>query len=482
MNTMIDDHDLLQQYATTRSDEPFGELVRRHLDIVYAAALRQTHGNVHLAKEITQSVFTDLARKAGTLNRRTILVGWLHTAVRFAATKAMRSAARRERHERAAATEMNDELHSSEPPIDPAQLQPVIDAAIGDLKPREREAVLMRFFEHREFADLGARLALSESAARSCVDRALKKMRASLERHGVKSSTAALAVALGHQSVVAAPIGLAAVVTTQATTIAAAATTVAPATLFFLSMTKLHCGLIGALAIGSGLGIAVGIQLADRNRELAQLRPQSALVADLQRENQALRRRLAETRPPAEVNPPSTPSTAAPAPSAAMQAPPSAVASRNIVDDLVKVEEIQNHGAATPAAAFQTIVWAAMQGKTDALANVLMLEPGAVEVGDAFVRQLSPDKRSIYKSANHLVALITEKEVLEKGSKMLILDTKHHDDARASVSVLLSDTEKGRKHPYVKEIQLVRVGSQWGLPIRKEVVEGTIQKLREDPK
>jgi RNA polymerase sigma factor (sigma-70 family) len=476
---MLDDHDLLHQYATTRSNEPFGELVRRHLDLVYAAALRQTHGNVHLAHEIAQSVFTDLARKAGTLNRRTILVGWLHTAVRFAATKAMRSAARRERHERAAATEMNDELHTSDPPIDPAQLQPVIDAAIGDLKPREREAVLMRFFERREFAELGARLALSESAARSCVDRALKKMRASLERHGVKSSTAALAVALAKQSAFAAPLELAAAVTTHATA-AAAAVSLAPATLFFLSMTKLHYGLIGALAIGSGLGIAVSIQLADRNRELAQLRQQSTLVADLQRENQALRRRLAETRPSAEVNPPSTPSTAAPAPSAAVQAPPSAVASRNIVDDLVNVEDIQNHGAATPEAAFQTIVWAAMQGETDALANVLMLEPGAVEVGDAFVRQLPPDKRSIYKSANHLVALITEKEVLEKGSKMLILDTKLHDDAKASISVLLSDTDKGRKHPYVKEIHLVRVGNRWGLPIRKEVVEGTIDRLRKD--
>lgn len=472
---MTEDHDLLHQYATTRSDAPFAELVRRHVDLVYSAALRQTNRNVHLAQEVTQMVFTDLARKAGSINRRTILIGWLHTAVRFAASKAVRSATRRERHERAAAVDMNEAAEATEALLDPDQLQPVIDVAIGKLKPREREAVLMRFFESRDFAEVGTRLAISESAARSCVDRALRKMRASLEGLGVRSSTAALSLALSQQSTVAAPVDFAVAVCANAT--AAASHSVAPAALLFLSMTKTNYALIGALTICSGLGVAVAVRLADRERELEQLRPQAMLATEVRKGDLAFRKGSEDTS--------STPAISAPVVTAARvsqntPAAPSAVSSRNILEDLVKVEEIQNQGAATPAAAFQTIVWAAMQGQTDALAKVLVLEPSAVELGEAYLRQLPPQQRSTYKSANHLVALITEKEVLEKGSKMLILDTKLTGESKASVSVLLSDTDKGRKHPYVKEIHLVRVGNQWGLPIRKEVVESTIKRLREN--
>ena len=92
---MRDDHDLLLLHEKDPTGEAFGELVRRLLDLVYAAALRQTGGNTHLARDVAQSVFADLARKAGSFNRRAVLVGWLHTAVRFAAAKAKREATRR---------------------------------------------------------------------------------------------------------------------------------------------------------------------------------------------------------------------------------------------------------------------------------------------------------------------------------------------------------------------------------------------------
>lgn len=44
-------------------------------------------GDPHLAQDVAQTVFSDLARKALALARRTNLSGWLYTSARFAAAK-----------------------------------------------------------------------------------------------------------------------------------------------------------------------------------------------------------------------------------------------------------------------------------------------------------------------------------------------------------------------------------------------------------
>src|SRR6266480_1882629 len=85
---MTDDGQLLQQYTRERSESAFGELVTRHIDLVYSAALRVAGGDRHLAEDVTQMVFIDLARKARNLPRDVLLAGWLHRHTCYTAAKA----------------------------------------------------------------------------------------------------------------------------------------------------------------------------------------------------------------------------------------------------------------------------------------------------------------------------------------------------------------------------------------------------------
>lgn len=199
---MIDDGALLRQYLEERSEEAFTELVRRHLSVVYFAALRRVGGDRHLADDVAQSVFADLAKKAATLKDRPVLVGWLYTSTRFAAAQAVRAEQRRRTHEQEA--QAMQELHST-PEANWEQLRPVIDGAMDDLNEQEREIVLLRFFERLPLAEVGARFSISTDAARMRVDRALDKLRGLLARRGIASTSTALGAVVATQSGVAAP-------------------------------------------------------------------------------------------------------------------------------------------------------------------------------------------------------------------------------------------------------------------------------------
>jgi RNA polymerase sigma factor (sigma-70 family) len=253
---MLDDAQLLSRYAKDRSEGAFAELVQRHISLVYTAALRQVGGDAHLAHDVTQEVFTDLARKARALADRPVLAGWLFTATRFAAAKQVRAARRRRAREQEAHAMNQIRPDSAEP--DWERLRPVLDDVLAELGEADREAVLLRFFEGRAFATVGTRLLLTEDAARMRVDRALEKLRVALGRRGITSTAAALGVALANQAVVAAPAGLASTVTTAA--LAGAVTggsTAILATIFStmstIKTTAIVTGVIAVFATGAAI-------------------------------------------------------------------------------------------------------------------------------------------------------------------------------------------------------------------------------------
>src|SRR5882762_1911394 len=93
------DAELLSDYVANKSEAAFGEIVRRYADFVYSAALRQL-GDPDRARDVSQVVFADLARKAGSLRANTLLIGWLCHGARLAALEQLRTDRRRQHRER----------------------------------------------------------------------------------------------------------------------------------------------------------------------------------------------------------------------------------------------------------------------------------------------------------------------------------------------------------------------------------------------
>src|SRR5215831_1868558 len=131
----VTDSDLLQQFIRNESDQAFTSIVERYINVVHSVALRHT-ANAHHAEEITQAVFIILARRAKSLDRKTVLSGWLYQATRLTAANFIRSEVRRSKREQEAFMQSSVEATSSQPIW--AELSPLLDAAMARLRPVDR--------------------------------------------------------------------------------------------------------------------------------------------------------------------------------------------------------------------------------------------------------------------------------------------------------------------------------------------------------
>src|SRR5581483_2618533 len=130
---MTDDMELVGQYARQNSEQAFATLVSRHINLVYSVAIRQVR-DPHMAQEITQAVFIILARKAGSLDSKTILSGWLCRTARFAAADALKTQFRRQRREQEAHMQSATNEYASGSEHEAwNQIAPLLDSALGGL-------------------------------------------------------------------------------------------------------------------------------------------------------------------------------------------------------------------------------------------------------------------------------------------------------------------------------------------------------------
>ena len=106
MCLMDGDGELLERWVRGRDEGAFGELVGRHVDMVYGAARRMLGGPGREAEDVAQAVFLLLSQKAARILARGGgggLVGWLYRATRFCCANVRKEEGRRKNREREAA-------------------------------------------------------------------------------------------------------------------------------------------------------------------------------------------------------------------------------------------------------------------------------------------------------------------------------------------------------------------------------------------
>ncbi|HXP61015.1 MAG TPA: sigma-70 family RNA polymerase sigma factor [Dongiaceae bacterium] len=248
------DVELVRRYVTERSEAAFAELVRRYIDLVYSAALRQVFGDEQQAEDVTQVVFSDLAGKSHRLMRHTSLAGWLYTSTRYAAASMRRAEQRRSLREQEAHI-MNQLTQATGTEPNWEQVRPVLDEAMHELREVDREAILLRFFDRLPLAEVGSHLGVTENTARMRVERATEKLRARLALRGICSTAAALGTALAQQAVGTAPSALASRVAARATVAGAGAAAGSLGTLSSWSLAGKGALLAGAVVILAALGL-----------------------------------------------------------------------------------------------------------------------------------------------------------------------------------------------------------------------------------
>ncbi len=287
---MHDDAELLRRYVEDRSEDAFTELVQRHLGLVYSVAVRRVGGDAHLAEDVAQKIFTDLARKASSLRGHATLSGWHYVGTHVASAEIVRRESRRKNRE-AAAHVMQTILSESTPPTDWDRVRPALDDLVLDLRNDDREAIVQRFFQQRTYAEIGAALRLSEEAARKRVDRSLEKLRALLVRRGITSTTAALGLALAASGSGAVPTGLVAHV--SSTAIAHSTTTLAA---FFSTFSSVVVPIAAALVLGAVTILPLRHANESAAADIARLTRENQSIATLRFETNRLAADLASAR------------------------------------------------------------------------------------------------------------------------------------------------------------------------------------------
>jgi RNA polymerase sigma factor (sigma-70 family) len=269
LNMSDTDLELLARYARHHAEDAFTEIVRRHLDLVHSAALRQVR-SPQLAEEVTQSTFINLARHAQRLAPDTILAAWLYQVTRREAIDVVRREARRQLREQIA-SEMNA-MNATD--ADWTHIEPLLDDAMHALDETDRAAVLLRYFENKSLREIGATLGASENAAQKRLSRAVERLREFFAKRGVTVGESGLVVVLSANAVQAAPAGLAVAISTAATLAAATVTATATTTAAkVIAMTTLQKTLMGATLVA-----VVGVGIYRYKPRQASITPSAAAI------------------------------------------------------------------------------------------------------------------------------------------------------------------------------------------------------------
>lgn len=153
-------------------------------------------------------------------------------------------------------------------------------------------------------------------------------------------------------------------------------------------------------------------------------------------------------------------------------ATPSIEGNRDPMKAMTRLEFLSDAGRATPEAAFQTLVWAAMKGREPELAACFALDQPARAMAESFIATLSAEARVKYTTPEQLVGLAFSHSVLEATAVQFVAEPiADRDHATVALRVRVNGRERESKIP------LVRSAGGWSVAIGEKQVEAILRGL-----
>jgi RNA polymerase sigma factor (sigma-70 family) len=209
------DPQLIKNYLSGNAGA-FSELVRRHVGLVYSAALRQTR-NVQTAEDVTQAVFLLLSQRARHFGSGVVVAAWLYRAAHFAAKDAIKKQRRRQFHESKAAMRADATGENTADDQFWPEVESLLDDAMLSLRQRDRTAILLRYFEGQSIREVSNALGSTEAATGQRLARALDRLRRYFAVHGAPVPLAGLAATITRHAITPPPSTLAILPLSEAT-------------------------------------------------------------------------------------------------------------------------------------------------------------------------------------------------------------------------------------------------------------------------
>src|SRR6266545_958150 len=180
----VSDGQLLERFSSSGEEAAFEALVRRHGPMVLGVCRRVLRDG-HATEDAFQATFLVLLRRAGGLDRRCSLAGWLYTVAYHVALRARADAARRRRKEAAVLPPIPTE---PQPDLAWRELQPVLDEELDRLPEHWRAPVVLCYLEGRTNEEAGRLLGWPVGTVKSRLARARDLLRTRLARRGITLS------------------------------------------------------------------------------------------------------------------------------------------------------------------------------------------------------------------------------------------------------------------------------------------------------
>ena len=179
MTGPIDDLTLIAECGAGRTDA-YGHLVRKYQDRLYPTALRLT-GGVEDALDLLQDTFLRGFQKLGSFHGESGFYTWIYRImVNLALTERRKRTPRLFRGTGGAdAIDAPDRSPASDPtaPVERAEREAEVQAALGALAPDHRAVVVMKEFDGLRYEEIAEALGVPVGTVRSRLHRARSELR-----------------------------------------------------------------------------------------------------------------------------------------------------------------------------------------------------------------------------------------------------------------------------------------------------------------